>query len=67
MTGHRVDRQRERRAPQPLPKGEYRGATFVDTDGTAYEVVALPSHDWPYGGHSSLRADGKLHLRGGQS
>lgn len=66
MTGHRVDKRRERKLnpPPPLPTSTYRGErTFVDTDGTEYEIVSPPSHDWPMGSHSSLMATTQVNLR----
>jgi hypothetical protein len=62
-TGHRVIPRNRPPAVPPSPPGHYEGRTFVDTDGTEYEVVPLPSQDWPCSSHSSLQANAVINLR----
>jgi hypothetical protein len=59
---HQVNKERHL-TQQPLPKGRYIGRTFRDVDGTEYEVVAVPSADWPVGSASALNPIAKLRLR----
>ena len=66
---HRVDRRRRPEPRQPLLRDQWKGATFVESDGTELIVVAsgkMPGPDWPEGGEKSERVEAKISLHRGR-
>jgi hypothetical protein len=47
MHQHRVDRRGRRSSPPVLPKDQWRGQTFVESNGTELQVVWSGHRDGP--------------------
>lgn len=58
--GHRAQKAKA----TALPRGEYRGSTFIDTDGTEYTVSSgiLESQPWPEGREVDCTLPARIHL-----
>jgi hypothetical protein len=67
---HIVYSRRRPTMPTTLPRDEWRGETFVESDGTELVVVAsgrMPGPDWPEGGERSERTEAKISLHRGRA
>lgn len=52
------------RSPKRLALPKQRiGRTFIDGDGTQYDVLPMPSTDWPIGCARDTQEAARLHLR----